>query len=67
MVSKKVLSRSSAKMDNSLLEKSRLENYIAGLSDEVLNGEFDKIYENAPIGRDSLCGIGSFRSRLLQR
>lgn len=67
MVLKKLQNRSLTAMDNNLLEKSRLENYIASLSDEVLNGEFDRIYENAPIGRDSVCGIGTFRSRLLQR
>lgn len=54
-------------MENNLIEKSRLENYIAGLSDDVLNGEFDVIYANAPVSRDSVCGFGSMRSKFLQR
>lgn len=50
-----------------LLEKSRLDVYVSGLSDEVLNGDFEVIYENAPIPKDAVCGIGSLRGRFLQR
>jgi hypothetical protein len=54
-------------MESTLIDKSRLENYIAGLSDEVLSGEFDIIFANAPVSRDSVCGFGSLRSRFMQR
>lgn len=50
-----------------LLGKSRLDSFISSLSDEVLNGEFDNIYKNAPLPKDAVCGFGSFRGRILQK
>lgn len=50
-----------------LLEKSRLDTYIANLNDEVLNGEFDEIYKNAPLPKEAFCGFGSLRGRFLQK
>lgn len=50
-----------------LLDKNRLEYYIANLKDEVLNGEFDEIYKNAPLPKEAVCGFGSFRGRFLQK
>lgn len=50
-----------------LLDKSRLDNYISNLNDETLNGDFDVIFRNAPLPKDSFCGIGPLRGRLLQK
>lgn len=50
-----------------LLGKSRLDTYILGLNDETLNGDFDAIYKDAPLGRDAYCGFGSLRGRFLQK
>lgn len=54
-------------MMETLLKKSRLDQYIEGLGDDVLNGDFDVIFKNAPISRDAQCGIGSLRGRFLQK
>lgn len=50
-----------------LIEKSRLDNYISNLNDETLNGDFDVIYRNAPLPKDSYCGFGSYRGKFLQK
>jgi len=50
-----------------LLEKSQLDTYISGLTDEQLNGEFDEVYKHAPLPKDAHCGFGSIRGKLLQR
>ncbi|KAJ6641301.1 Solute carrier organic anion transporter family member 74D, partial [Pseudolycoriella hygida] len=51
----------------SLLHKSHLDNYISNLNDETLNGDFDVIFRNAPLQRESICGIGPIRGRFLQK
>lgn len=51
----------------SLLHKNLLESYVAGLSDEVLNSDFDEIYKNAPLPKDSRCGFSFFHGRFLQK
>lgn len=51
----------------SLLDKSHLDNYISNLNDETLNGDFDDIFRNAPLPKDSFCGIGPLRGRFLQK
>jgi hypothetical protein len=48
-------------------KKVSLDDYIAGLSDEVLNGNFDDIYKQAPLSKDSLCGLGPCYGRFMQR
>jgi hypothetical protein len=50
-----------------LLEKSRLDTYVANLNDEVLNGEFDEIYKNAPLPKEAFCGFGPLRGNFLQK
>lgn len=50
-----------------LLEKNCLDNNVAGLNDETLNGDFDKIFINAPVARVTSCGFGPFRGRLFQK
>jgi hypothetical protein len=50
-----------------LLEKNSLDNYVAGLNDEVLNGDFDTIFKNAPVSKVTHCGFGPFRGRFLQK
>lgn len=51
----------------SLLHKNPLESYVAGLSDEVLNSEFDEIFKNAPVVKDSRCGFSLFNGRFIQK
>jgi hypothetical protein len=50
-----------------LLEKTRVDTYISGLSDEVLNGEFDDIYKHSPLPKEAFCGFGSLRGGFLQK
>lgn len=50
-----------------LLQKNQLEIYVGNLTDEVLHGDFDEVYKNAPLPRSTHCGIGAFRGKLLQR
>ncbi|KAG4067712.1 hypothetical protein HA402_005484 [Bradysia odoriphaga] len=50
-----------------LLDKGRLDNYISNLNDEILNGDFEVIFRNAPLPKDSLCGIGPLHGRFLQK
>lgn len=50
-----------------LLDRSRLDNYISNLNDETLNGDFDVIFRDAPLPKDSFCGIGPLRGRFLHK
>jgi hypothetical protein len=55
------------KMEQQLVNKEMpLGEFIANLSDEELNGNFDEIYPRAPRSKDTMCGFGSYRSRWLQ-
>lgn len=54
-------------MEQQLVNKEmRLEDFVANLSDDELNGDFDEIYQRAPRSKDTMCGFGRYRSRWLQ-
>lgn len=47
-------------------ENISVEEFIATLSDDELNGDFEEIYKRAPQTEDTMCGMGAFRGRRLQ-
>jgi hypothetical protein len=55
-------------MENLIVrERVSLEEYVAGLSDEALNGDFEEVFKRAPLTKDVICGVGPVRGRFLQR
>lgn len=51
---------------NLVIDGISVDEFVASLSNDELNGDFEEIYKRAPRTKDMLCGIGSFRGRRLQ-
>lgn len=43
-----------------------MEEFIATLSNDELNGDFEEIYKRAPHTKETMCGFGWFKGRRLQ-
>jgi hypothetical protein len=48
-------------------QKVSLDDYVSGLSDEALNGDFEEVYKRAPLSKDVICGFGAVSGRFWQR